>query len=108
MLRKYTISIQPIKNAAQIADNVMKEFGCEISEPSIYLSPGSTNKGLTFLDAKGNQLESSIFKNQAYFHTENIPPVSEEKAIETLVYTILFEHYQFGHDDIKIMVTPAN
>ena len=105
MLRKYTISIQPLKNAAQIADNVMKEFACEISDPSIYLSPGSTNKGLTFLDAKGNQLESSIFKNQAYFEMENLTQATEESAVEKLVYSLLFEHYQFGKDDVKIMVT---
>jgi len=106
MLRKYIISIQPLKNAAQIADNVMKEFACEISDPSIYLSPGSTNKGLTFLDAKGNQLESSIFKNQAYFEMENLTQATEESAVEKLVYSLLFEHYQFGKDDVKIMVTP--
>ena len=83
----------------------MKEFGCEISDPSVYLSPGSTNKGLTFLDAKGNQLESPIFKNQAYFEMENLTQATEESAVEKLVYSLLYEHYQFGKDDVKIMVT---
>lgn len=107
MLRKYNISILAQKNAPQIADNIVRDFDCAISEPSVWLSPGTTTeKGLTFLDKKGNQLVSSIFKNQAFFKTDIDVSQTEENAIENLIYAVLFEHYHFEKADVNVMVTP--
>ncbi len=108
MLKKYNISLKANMNAPQIADNILKEFACEVSDPSIWLSPGTTTeKGLTFLDKKGKQLVSSIFRNQAYFEPDKMHSATDEKAIESLIYTILFEHYQFGKTDVKVIVTSS-
>lgn len=104
-LRKYTISISGQKKAPQIADNIPKNFGCAVSEPSSWLAPGTLEKGLTFLDKKGNPLLSSIFINQAYFYTDLA--AKEESGIEQLVYAILFEHYNFEKNDIQVVVTKS-
>lgn len=105
-LRKYSIAIIAHKSAPQIADNVLRDFDCAISEPSVWLLPGSTTeKGLSFLDKSGNPLNSSIFKNQAYFHTDTAQGESEEKALETLVYAILFDCYHFEKADVKVIIT---
>jgi hypothetical protein len=105
-LRKYNISIIAQKNAPKIADNVLKDFDCEISEPSAWLLPGTTNeKGLSFLDKKGNPLNSPLFKNQAYFHVDTVQAQTEEEAVELLIYTILFDCYTFGKSDAKVIVT---
>ena len=104
-LRKYTISITGQKTAPQMADDIPKDFGCAVSEPSSWLAPGTLEKGLTFLNKKGNLLHSSIFKNQAYFHTDRTS--SEEGGIELLVYAILFEHYHFEKNDIQVVVTKS-
>ena len=104
-LRRYSISIIADKNAPKIADNVSKDFDCEISEPSALLLPGTTNeKGLSFLDKKGNPLNSPFFKNQAYFHMDTVQRQTEEEAVESLVYTILFDYYSFGKNDAKVIV----
>jgi hypothetical protein len=102
-LRKYIISIIDQKKAPQIADNIPKDFGCVVSEPSSWLTPETLEKGLTFLDKKGNLLHSSIFKHQAYFHADIA--ASEERGIELLVSASLFEHYNFEKNDIKVLVT---
>ena len=103
-LRKYSISIVAHKNAPQMADNVLRDFDCAISEPSIWLLPGSTTaKGLSFLDKKGNPLNSSIFKNQAFFNGDDAQ--AEEKSIEKMVYGVLFDSYSFEKSDTKVIVT---
>lgn len=102
--RKYNVSIIAHKNAPQIADNTPMNFDCLVSEPSIWIDAGTTTaKGLSFVDKSGGQLNSSLFRNQAFFHVEN--DQSEEKAIESLVYTTLFEHYSFEKSDVKVIVT---
>ncbi|MBC7946270.1 MAG: hypothetical protein H7Y42_00210 [Chitinophagaceae bacterium] len=106
MLKKYNVSIKAPKNAPQIADNVIKEFDCEVSDPSSWLEPGtSTQRGLTFLDKKGNQLDSSIFRNMAFFDLDGMRSASDEKAIETLIYKLLYDHYQFEKADVSVTVT---
>lgn len=106
MLRKYNISITTRKNAPQIADNILRDFDCEISEPSVWLSPGTTSEnGLTFLEKNGKQLNSAIFKNQAYFNSGDLKNQKEADMIGALVSTILFEHYSFESADVKVIVT---
>jgi hypothetical protein len=105
MTREYTVTIQTQKNAPQIADNVLKEFRCSISEPSVWLTPGiTTERGLTFQDKKGNTLNSSLFKHQAYFQG-NQTSRSETAEIEELIYTIITEHYHIIRADIKVKVS---
>ncbi|MEO8403122.1 MAG: hypothetical protein ABI480_00950 [Chitinophagaceae bacterium] len=109
MNRKYSITITAHKAAPQIADNIVRDFDCSISEPSIFLEAGTTTeKGLTFLDKKGNQLVSSIFKNQAFFKQDTEHAQSEEKAIEALIYDVLYEHYHFEKADVKVIVAQYN
>lgn len=106
MLRKYAISILTRKNAAQIADNILKDFDCVISEPSTWLSPGTTTEsGLTFLEKNGRQLHSALFKNQAYFNSGNVKVQKESETIEALIYNVLFDHYHFESADVKVTVT---
>ena len=103
-LTKYSVSIVAHNLAPQIADNVSKEFDCVISEPSVWLFPGTTSeRGLSFVDKNGKALRSSIFKDLAFFYMENAP--TEEKAIESLISSNLFEHYSFEKADIKVIVT---
>jgi hypothetical protein len=102
-LRKYHISISTNKNAPQIADNILRSFDCIISQPSSWLLQGMTDeKGLTFFDEGGNLLHSSIFKHQAYFHSDERQ--TEKSAIELLIYTTLFDHYSFERKDMRIVV----
>jgi hypothetical protein len=102
-LRKYHISISAHKNAPQIADNILRSFDCIISEPSSWLLKGMTDeKGLTFVDGRGELLHSSIFKHQAYFHSDDRQ--TEKSAIELLIYTTLFDHYTFERKDLRIVV----
>lgn len=104
VLRKYHIAISAQKKAPQIADNVLRDFDCIVSEPSSWVLQGMTNeKGLTFVDLGGKVLHSSLFKHQAYFQME--ASQTEETAIEKLIYTILYEHYNFDKADVKIYVT---
>ena len=105
MIREYAITIKSGKNAPQIADNVLKEFRCSISEPSTWLTPGTTTeRGLTFLDKKGNVLESSLFKHQAFFQRDEHAKVSEKSEIQELVYAIITEHYHIVRADIDVKV----
>jgi len=109
MTRRYIIMIKSGKNAPQIADNVLKDFGCSVSEPSEWLHPGTTIvRGLTFLDKKGKTLESSIFKHQAYFNPQKDNLVPEETEIEQLVYDAIAEHYRLGPGDINVQVAEAD
>jgi hypothetical protein len=106
MNREYSITIKSGKNAPQIADNVLKEFRCSISEPSAWLAPGTTTeRGLTFLDKKGNTLVSSLFKHQAYFHRPEQGTVSEKAEIEELIYATITEHYHLVRADIDVKVS---
>jgi hypothetical protein len=106
MLRKYNISITTSKNAPQIADNILRNFDCCISDPSVWLTPAPGNgMGLTFLNKTGSQLDSAIFKNQAFFNPDHLPVNSEAQMIAKLVYSNLYEHYRFEQKDIKVSVT---
>jgi hypothetical protein len=106
MLRKYNITITTSKNAPQIADNILRNFDCCISDPSAWLTPAPGNgMGLTFLDKAGSQLDSAIFRNQAFFNPEQLPVNAEPQIIAKLVYANLFEHYRFEPKDIKVSVT---
>lgn len=88
-----------------MADNVLKDFDCEISDPSALLVPGTTTeKGLSFLDKKGGPLNSPFFKNQAFFHVDTAHGQTEEEAVELLIYAVLFEYYTFGKNDAKVIV----
>ena len=105
MTRNYTVTIQTRKDAPQIADNVLKEFRCCISEPSAWLTPGTTTeRGLTFQDKKGNTLDSSLFKHQAFFHRNEQTSITEKAEIEELIYTIITEHYHILRADINVKI----
>jgi len=108
MFRKYTISIISKDDAPEIADNVLKEFGCSVSEPSNWLTPGlTTERGLTFITKRGKELDSFIFRHQPYFNPETDRKVPEEKEIEALIYSALFEYYQLEKSEIKVMVSES-
>lgn len=106
MTRQYTISIRSGKKDPQIADNIIKDFRCVISEPSVWLTNGNTTeRGLTFLNKNGSKLNSSLFKHQAYFHRAENRLTSEEKEIEELIYNIIVEHYHIVRPYIRVKVS---
>ncbi len=105
MFRRYKISISVKEDAAQLADNIPKEFGCSISEPSNWIQRGTTTeRGLTVLNGKGTEIKSFIFKHQPFFNPDTERTLKEENEIETFVYESLAEHYSLETGQVKIVV----
>ncbi len=105
MDRNYNIEITSKEGSPLIADNVLRKFDCSISDPSKWVTPGTTlEKGLTFLDTKGQDLNSLLFKNQAFFSAPVSIKHTEAESIEAFIYLMLFEHYNFERADITVKV----
>ena len=106
MFRQYDISIVIDKDAPEIGNDIPTKFGCTISEPSNWIERGLTEeRGLTFVDQKGEEIDSSIFKHQPYFNPHQDKKDKEEEEIKDLVYSTLLEHYPFENDDVKVLVS---
>jgi len=105
MFRKYHITIISDKNAPEMADSVLKDFGCSVSEPSNWLPPDNGVRGLTFLDKKGKELSSFLFQHQPYFNVERDDSFSESQEIEALIFERLQEYYHVDPQDVKVKVT---
>ena len=92
-----------------LAQEVPKEFGCTISDPSNWLEYGATKeRGLTFIDKLGKELDSGIFKHQSYFHLLPEDADDEKEEIYQLVYHALSEHFPFQDDEVRIVVNEYN
>ena len=108
MFRRYNIAIVSSKDAPQMADSVLKDFGCSVSEPSNWLPPGNGVRGLTFLDKKGKELNSFLFKHQPYFNVERNDAFSESQEIEALIFEKLQEYYHVDANEVLVKVTEYN
>jgi hypothetical protein len=109
MFRRYKISIELTGEAKQTKEEVLKIFGCSVSEPSNWVEYGSSlERGLTFLDETGKELDSFVFKHQARFNTLEEKTGSEEKEIKELIHAALLEHYNIPPEEVKIKVSEYN
>ena len=109
MFRQYDISIVIDKSAPEIGYDIPAKFGCTISEPSNWIERGLTEeRGLTFVDQKGEEIDSSVFKHQPYFNPHNEKMEKEAEEIKDFVYSSLLEHYQFGVDEVKVLVSESS
>ena len=109
MFRRYTIVITVNETMAEQLHGVEKELGCSISEPSNWVEYGSTSeRGLTFLDKNGRELESSIFIHQPYFYLPKVEEESEAHEIMHFIFKTLSTHFSITSDDVKIKVSAYN
>ena len=109
MFRQYEISIVIDKNDPEISYDIPTKFGCTISEPSNWVERGLTEeRGLTFVDQKGEEIDSIVFKHQPYFNPRNEKMDKEEEEIKDFVYLSLLEHFPFGIDEVKVLVSENN
>ena len=106
MFRRYKILITVDgKDVPEIGDKIPTEFGCTISEPSNWIERGATeDRGLTFTDEKGDEINSSVFKHQHLFNpgSENI--LKESQEITDLIYLALLENFQLEVTEVKVVV----
>lgn len=61
-------------------------------------------RGLTFLDKDGKELDSVVFKHQQYFNSLNDKTISEKSEIKELVRQVLFKHYHLNSEDVSVTV----
>ena len=109
MFRQYEISIVIDKNDQKISYDIPTKFGCTISEPSNWIERGLTeDRGLTFVDQKGEEIDSSVFKHQPYFNPHSEKMDKEAEEIKDFVYSSLLEHFPFGTDEVKVLVSENN
>ncbi len=109
MFRRYTIHIEINESAVENKQEIITMLGCSVSEPSNWVEHGSTKeRGLTFLDKDGNELESVVFQHQSYFNSLKEKTGSEANEIKELIYALLFEHYQINRTDVGITVSEYN
>jgi len=105
MFRRYTISIEVVDDASVELDGLERVLGCSISEPSNWVEYGSTTeRGLTFLDRKGNELSSPVFQHQPYFPSSQHDRRSESDEIKHFVYEALSKHYPVTPAVVKVRV----
>jgi len=108
MYRKYNIAIQLNTEPNVDNDELLKIFGCSISEPSNWVDYGTTReRGLTFLDKNGKELDSIVFEHQPYFNSVDEKNVSEKDEIKELIYQFLLKHYHIQPGDIIVKVSEA-
>lgn len=108
MYRKYNIAIHINEGINLQNDELLQIFSCSISEPSNWVEYGSTKeRGLTFLDKNGKELNSIIFEHQPYFNLLEEKSVSEKEEIRELVYQALLKHYHLAPTDISVTVKDA-
>ena len=109
MFRQYDISIVIEKSDPEVSYDIPTKFGCSISDPSNWIERGLTEeRGLTFVDEKGEEINSPVFKHQAYFNPHNETIDAEAEEIKDFVYSSLLEHFPFGIDDVKVLVSENN
>ncbi|MBD0331045.1 MAG: hypothetical protein ICV66_00155 [Chitinophagaceae bacterium] len=106
MFRRYTIHIEIKEGAVENKKDMLEILGCSISEPSNWVEYGSTReRGLTFLDKNGNELQSFVFQHQPYFNSLREKTGSEENEIKEFIYAALSEHYHIDPADVNIIVS---
>lgn len=109
MFRKYKIAIQINEGANVYNVELLKIFGCSISEPSNWVAYGSTReRGLTFLDENGKELESIVFEHQPLFNSVDDKNLSEKNEIKELIFQALVKNYRIDPGAISIQVTESN
>ena len=108
VFRKYKITIQLKEGANNYNDEFLKILGCSISEPSNWVTYASTReRGLTFLDENGKELDSIVFEHQPMFNSVDDKSLSEKNEIKELIYQTLFKNYHISPEEIIIHVTDA-
>lgn len=80
--RRYIIKIIP-KSDVTLPDNLLKELGCSITEPSNWSEGLTLERGLTFLDKDGRELTSEVFTHIPVFSKTS--KTSEKKEIEEMI-----------------------
>ena len=108
MYRKYNIAIHISEGTYLQNDELLQIFSCSISEPSNWVDYGTTReRGLTFLDKNGKELDSIVFEHQPYFNSIKEKSISEKEEIRELIFQVLLKHYQLRPTDITITVSEA-
>ena len=109
MFRKYNLGIHVNEGVSFQDDALFKIFGCSISEPSNWFTYGSTKeRGLTFLDNTGKELDSTVFEHQPVFSSVDDKNSSEENEIKDLIYQALLKNYDIQPSDVTIEVSEAD
>jgi hypothetical protein len=107
MKRKFTISIKPTKQGVVLPDDLAHVFGCYISEAGEVESSSHTKeRKLTFIDEKGNELNSDVFEDLAFFYRPD-DVVPEEHEIQKLICTKLDEVYHLDSSDVLVEVSSS-
>src|SRR2546423_12850135 len=105
MFRRYDISVDIKESEPKLKIEIQNLFGCSVSEPSNWAEYGSTKeRGLTFLDKDGQELNSNIFHHQSFFNSMEEKKGSEEEEIRELICKTLSDHYQIDPSGVKIIV----
>jgi hypothetical protein len=109
MFRKYNLAIHVNENVTFQNDALLKQFGCSVSEPSNWVAYGSTlERGLTFLDKNGKELNSIVFAHQPFFNPMEEKDVSEKDEIRELICQAVIKNYDISPNDMTIDVTEAD
>ena len=105
MYRRYNITINLKKAASEWEEKVIRIFGCSVTEPSNWVEYGGTiERGLTFLDYDGKELDSPVFEHQPVFYSLAHKEIPEKEEIRELVCQALSKHYQLPLDDVSVLV----
>ena|ERR1700730_14668392 len=105
MFRRYKISITVDKEIPEIENQIPAELGCTISDPSNWIERGSTEeRGLTFTNKKGDEIDSPIFQHQHFFNPGNDKKLKENEEISGLIYSALLENFQLETTEVKVVV----
>jgi hypothetical protein len=108
VFRKYKITIKLKEGASNYNDELLKILGCSISEPSNWVTYASTKeRGLTFLDENGKELDSIVFEHQPLFNSVDDKNLSEKNEIKELICQALFKNYHISPEGVIINVTDA-
>ena len=109
MYRRYNIRIEVDPGVGCDLSDISPIAGCSISEPSNWVvSDNQHDRGLTFLDRNGKEVESEVLRHQKIFHAapENGP--NEEEEISSFLRMVLREHYLIDEDHVRITVSAYN
>jgi hypothetical protein len=101
--RRYQIFITS-RHHQPLPDGLLSELGCSISEPSNWIEQGNTGeRGLTFLDTMGRELDSEVFVHLPIF-VKQADKTTEKKEIEALVFNRVLEVFHLVPDEVHVHV----
>lgn len=101
--RRYLISIDP-RNHHSLPDGLLRQFGCSVTEPSNWITERQTlERGLTFLDHDGHELNSEIFVHLPTF-PRTATKSKEKLEIKAHICDRIRECYHIEPSDLLIHI----